>query len=432
MPYSAETETIFALATAEGRAGVAVIRVSGPKAKEAGEALSGSLPAERYLGRRVFRGADGERVDDGLVVWFAAGRSFTGEDVVELHCHGSSAVVRRLLRQLREVEGLRSAGAGEFTRRAFENGRLDLTQVEGLGDLIEAETEVQRRQAMAVYEGGLTKELDAVRRALLDAAAYCEGGIDFADEEIPEDVDGPTLSALSRASSVLQELVDGHAFATRISDGVEVAIVGAPNAGKSTLLNAIAGEELAIVTDVAGTTRDVIECRMSLGGALVRFLDTAGLRETDDVVEQEGVRRAELRADRADLRIFLFEGEISRHPLWRKGDLEVKTKVDLSGKVGGISAKTGQGVAELLQAVQDRVVELTGSGGLVASERQVELLRSAMAHAEEARNLVEDGSGSELAAQSIRDALTTVEEVVGRVGVEDVLGEIFSSFCIGK
>ena len=432
MPGRSGNETVFALASAEGRAGVAVIRLSGPCAWQAMSELCSDLPVPRMAGLRSLRDEDGSLIDQGLVVLFESGRSFTGEEVAEFHCHGSPAVIRKILLRLGNIEELRLASPGEFTRRAFENGKLDLTRVEGLGDLIDAETEAQRRQAMAVYDGRLSRVLQRVRENLLRSAALCEAGIDFADEEVPEDVDGPARDALEAALGEICKALEGHSQARLITQGVEIAIVGEPNVGKSTLLNAIAGDDIAIVTEVAGTTRDVIECRVNLNGRLVTFLDTAGIRDTDDIVEREGIRRAEIRARNADLRIFL-DTKIQEAPdLWRDGDLMVLTKGDVTGLAGAISAKSGQGVPELLETVAGRVAERTAGAGLVASERQAFLLRDAAGHIENALSVLASGAGSELVAFNIREGLQAVEEIVGRVGVEEVLGEIFSSFCIGK
>ncbi|MCH2076665.1 MAG: tRNA uridine-5-carboxymethylaminomethyl(34) synthesis GTPase MnmE [Rhodobacteraceae bacterium] len=432
MPDGAGNETVFALASAEGRAGVAVVRVSGAKAFDAVETLCGAVPAPRTTSLRILCDADGSIIDEALVLTFAAGASFTGEAVAEFHCHGSPAVIRRLLGRLGDMPGLCMAAPGEFTRRAFENGNLDLTRVEGLGDLIDAETEAQRKQAMAIYDGQLSKALESVRGHLLRGAALCEAGIDFADEEVPEDVDGPTRDALEAVSGEIETILRGHEQARLITNGLEVAIIGAPNVGKSTLLNAIAGDDIAIVTEVAGTTRDVIECRVNLGGRLVTFLDTAGLRDTDDIVEREGIRRAEIRAQRADMRLFLSMVPEEDHPLLQAGDIKVLTKSDVSGSPDGISAKTGAGVAELLEEIEKSVALRTKGAGLVSSERQAYLLKQAASHTDSALATLVTGVGSELVAHHIRDALRSVEEIVGRVGVEEVLGEIFSSFCIGK
>lgn len=432
MPFSGEAETIFALATAEGRSGVAVFRVSGPAAVTAAEDVCGSLGEERSMQRRALLAEDGSVIDDVLVVAFLEGRSFTGEDVVEIHSHGSIAVIRAISARLRGLNGLRDAQPGEFARRAFENGKLDLTQVEGLAELINAETEVQRRQAMSVYDGALSRDLATVKQALLRGSALCAANIDFADEEVPEDVSEDITRHLNSASLTIKSLLEGHVGAQRVANGIEIAIVGAPNVGKSTFLNALAGEEIAIVTDQAGTTRDVLECRLDIGGHLVRVLDTAGLRETTDPIEQEGVRRARLRAENADIRLFLYDGAEVEEDLRRPGDLTVLTKGDINARAGAISAKTGEGMDAFRDVLREQVSELSPQGTLIASQRQAALLQKAHGSIELADLRLRGGEGLEFAAFEIGSALRGIEEVVGRVGVEDVLGDVFSSFCIGK
>ncbi|WP_373050624.1 tRNA uridine-5-carboxymethylaminomethyl(34) synthesis GTPase MnmE, partial [Thalassovita aquimarina] len=302
-------DTIFALATAHGKAGVAVIRVSGPLAHSAGERLAGMLPDPRKAGLRLLRDGQGVRLDEALVLTFPDKSSFTGEAVVELQLHGSVAVVASVLRELGNMDGLRQAEPGEFTRRALENGRLDLAQVEGLADLIEAETEAQRRQALRVLSGDLGNRAEEWRRDLIRAASLLEATIDFADEDIPVDVSPEVNELLDRVIASLSKEIAGVSAAERVRTGFEVAIVGAPNVGKSTLLNALAGRDAAITSEYAGTTRDVIEVRMDLAGLPVTLLDTAGLRETQDKVEEIGIKRARERAGLADLRVFLVEGD---------------------------------------------------------------------------------------------------------------------------
>ncbi|MEM9854534.1 MAG: GTPase, partial [Pseudomonadota bacterium] len=304
---------------------------------------------------------------------------------------------------------------------------------EALGDLIEAETEAQRKLAVSNYSGALRDYVGGLRQNLLRAIALTEASIDFADEEIPEGLERQVAHALGESEKALAKQIAGFEDARRIRTGIEIAIVGAPNVGKSTLVNALVGDDIAIVTDIAGTTRDVIEARLSIGGQLVTFLDTAGLRETDDPIEREGVRRAQKRAEAADLRIFLSDtGLFEGKELFQDGDLTVLSKGDLTGEAGAISALTGEGLADLQRRLKDKVSDMTSGAGLVASLRQQELLLGAVAAVQTAQFANESGGQLELVAHHIRSCLTKLEQVIGRIDVEDVLGEIFSSFCIGK
>ena len=426
-------DTIYALATARGRSGLAVVRISGPAAFAAGLALCGSLPAARVAGlRRLTWG--GELLDEALVVSFAEGASFTGEAVVELHCHGGPAVVGAVLRALSEQPGLRLAEAGEFTRRALENGVLDLAQVEGLADLIDAETEAQRRQAVRVLSGSVGQKVDGWRRDLIRAGALLEATIDFADEDVPVDVSPEVLGLIDRLMADLGREAAGVAAAERIRDGFEVAIVGAPNAGKSTLLNQLAGREAAITSEIAGTTRDVIEVRMEIAGLPVTFLDTAGLRDTEDRLERAGIERALARAEGADLRLFLTDG--SELPLVPMGDdLVVLGKADTKSGWSGlaVSGKTGEGVPELMARIGEILGERVGSAGALVRERHRVAVTTAIRSLAESRaEVVRPDSRVELAAEHLRQAVRALDALVGRVDVDDLLGEIFASFCIGK
>ena len=426
-------DTIYALATARGRSGLAVVRVSGPLALVAGAALCGPLPAPRVAGLRRLTW-DGELLDEALVLTFAKGASFTGEAVVELQCHGGPAVVGAVLRALSAQPGLRLAEPGEFTRRALENGVLDLAQVEGLADLIDAETEAQRRQAVRVLSGSVGQRVDAWRRDLIRAGALLEATIDFADEEVPVDVSPEVLALIDGLVADLAREAAGVKAAERIRDGFEVAIVGAPNAGKSTLLNQLAGREAAITSEIAGTTRDVIEVRMDIAGLPVTFLDTAGLRDTDDRLERAGIDRALARAEAADLRLFLVDG--SALPLGPAGDdLVVQGKADtISGGSGlAVSGKTGEGVPELMALIGDILSQRVGSAGALVRERHRVAVTTAIRSLAESRaEVVRDDSRVELAADHLRRAVRALDALVGRVDVDDLLGEIFASFCIGK
>ena len=429
-------DTIYALATARGRAGVSVIRLSGPKAHDVVSDLTGrALPALRQAALRRFLW-QGELLDEGLVLLFPAGQSFTGELVAELQLHGSVAVVSGMLRVLAQQPGLRLAEAGEFTRRALENGRLDLTQVEGLADLIDAETEAQRKQALRVLSGSIGQRVEDWRRKLLRAAALLEAVIDFVDEDVPVDVTPEVRQILLGLREDLRREVDGATISERIRDGFEVAIVGAPNVGKSTLLNVLAGREAAITSEIAGTTRDVIEVRLDLAGLPVTLLDTAGVRDTEDRVETIGIERALARGRAADLRVFLVSDPTEPLPLVpAPDDIVLVSKADLHrfDGVRGISAQSGEGIEALIADIAAILSDRAAHAGSLLRERH----RLAVSLAVEAleSGLIEVDRGSdriELAAEDLRRAIRSLDLLIGRVGVEDVLGEIFSTFCIGK
>lgn len=423
-------ETIYALASARGKAGVAVLRLSGPMSHGAVCQLAGRIPEVRRatLCRLVWKG---EELDQALVLTFAAGASFTGEDVAELHLHGSGAVVQAVLRALSEMDGLRLAEPGEFTRRALENGCLDLAQVEGLADLIDAETEAQRRQALRVLSGAIGARAEDWRKMLIRAAALIEATIDFADEDVPVDVTPEVLDLMDAVQADLRRESGGARAAERIRSGFEVAIIGAPNAGKSTLLNALAGRDAAITSEYAGTTRDVIEVRMDMGGLAVTLLDTAGLRETEDHVERIGIRRALDRAEAADLRVFLLSETPITGIAPQHEDIVVQGKGDLSGS--GVSGLTGQGLQDLIDAISDRLQRRVADAATITRERHRLAIERAIGALESARSAVEKGPDrAEIAAAELRVAIRALEALVGRVDVENLLDEIFASFCIGK
>lgn len=431
------SDTIFALATAKGRAGVAVVRLSGPQSPAIAEALvGGGLPASgRSL--RLVRDREGRVLDEALVLTFEKGASFTGEAVVEFQCHGSPAVASAMLGALSDDGRGRLAEPGEFTRRALENGRLDVAQVEGLADLIEAETESQRRQAMRVMQGALGARVEVWRKDLIRAVSLIEATIDFADEDIPTDVSPEVLGLIDGILADLQKEIAGSFAAERIRDGFEVAIVGAPNAGKSTLLNVLAGRDAAITSEIAGTTRDVIEVRMDLGGLAVTLLDTAGLRETEDTIERIGVQRALDRARLADLRLFLTEdGSVSGLGLTPEaGDIIVRSKADKGGVGGGlaISAKTGQGIDIIIQKITDELLNRSAGAQNAIRERHRVAMQRAVTYLTAARGLVEAGPDvSELAAAELHEGIAALNSLIGRVDVEHLLDEIFASFCLGK
>lgn len=430
-------DTIFAQATAPGRAGVAIIRISGPQAVAAAERLgAGRLSPRRASLQRLVDPEDGTLIDEAILVHFSARASFTGEDVIEIQCHGSPAVIRRLLHLLGRMPGLRIAVPGEFTRRALEHGRLDLAQVEGLADLLAAETEAQRRQAVALAEGRLSARVANWRQQLIECLALVEAVIDFG-EDVPDNVLRTVPERLVGILSDLRESLSGARASERIRSGFIVAICGAPNVGKSTLLNYIAGREIAITSDIAGTTRDVLEVQMEIGGLAVTFLDTAGLRDATDSIERLGIERALQRADAADLRIFLTEDRL--YPVYEKhvqdGDLVVRAKADTGADFNdlAVSGLTGAGVGDLLDRISDVLSKrVTGASGL-AHARQQEAVSRASSRVEKVLKLLDDPIGDiEFAAEELREAVAALDQLTGRVDVEAVLDVVFRSFCLGK
>ncbi|MTI08224.1 tRNA uridine-5-carboxymethylaminomethyl(34) synthesis GTPase MnmE, partial [Curvivirga aplysinae] len=435
-------DTIFALASGKGRAGVSVIRISGDKAGDAVKAITGKdLPLARQAARRWFLDPSdsNSQIDDGLLIWFPGPNSFTGEDCAEIQGHGGLAVISAMLRILGEQSGLRLAEPGEFTRRAFQNGKMDLTEAEGLIDLIDAETEAQRKQALAQSKGALGALYEGWSERLKRILAYYEAEIDFADEDLPEDVGqrlGPNILAL--LNEMNQHLNDNRR-GERLRDGVQVAIIGPPNAGKSSLLNTLAQREAAIVSDIAGTTRDIVEVHLDLGGYPVIISDTAGIREqTDDVIELEGIRRAHQAASDADLTLCVVDGsEISalstaqellgdRHGLiiLNKSDkLSGDQIVDSDQSVYGISVKTGNGLDELLKILSGQVASLFGASDMPYLTR--ERHRQAVMEAKQALGKVPYAPEMVLAAEDIRIAMRALGRITGTVGVEELLDVIF-------
>ena len=430
-------DTIFALSTPRGRSGVAVIRVSGPEALAAAGAMVGRLPDPRKVALRLIRDpGSGEVLDEGVVLIFPEGESYTGEASVEFQLHGSLAVQDSVLTALSGMPGLRAAEPGEFTRRALDNNRLDLTQIEGLADLIDAETGAQRRQALQVMRGAIGELSTGWRRSLVRALSLLEATIDFSDEELPEDL-ADEADALTR--QVIQEMraqIAGAEISERVRDGFEVALVGAPNVGKSTLLNRLVGRDAAITSEVAGTTRDVIEVRMNLAGLPVTFLDTAGVRETDDHVEIIGVSRTKDRAAAADLRVFLtLDGTLGElAEMVQDGDLVLRAKADLApgGGPDGVSGKTGEGLDSLLERVMAIFQNRATGATVLIRERHRVAIGEAVAALEQAREHLRSPELVDLAAEDYRVAVARLDALVGKVDVEDLLDEIFASFCLGK
>ncbi|MEP7130687.1 MAG: tRNA uridine-5-carboxymethylaminomethyl(34) synthesis GTPase MnmE [Sphingomicrobium sp.] len=423
-------DTIFALSSGRPPAAVAVVRISGPRAHDAGKRMAGSLPDPRAAAVRELRHfASGELLDQALVLRFDSPASSTGEDVVEFHCHGGRAVVDAVLATLGSLDGLRAAEPGEFTRRAFENGRMDLTEAEGLADLIEAETESQRKSALALAEGGLRKQIDEWQTRLLRLSAEAEQKIDYDEDDLAV---GP---ALARGCACLAEELREWLDRPRVEplkDGVRVVIAGAPNAGKSSLINIIAGSERAIVTEVPGTTRDHIEVPLSLAGVPILLTDTAGLRATDDPVEAIGVGRAAALAKAADVLVWLGEpGEAPEHPRL----IPVHAKVDLPDRLKQppgslpLSSVTGEGVQALVEKIGALATSLLpGEGAVALNRRQAERIEEAAAALESAAAAV-DGV---LAAEDLRQARGAFDRLTGRAGVEDLLDALFGRFCLGK
>jgi tRNA modification GTPase len=434
------TDTIYAPATAPGRAAIAIVRISGPEAGAALNALIGRLPSPRVARHvRLRDPATGEDIDDGLALWFPAPRSVTGEDVAELHVHGSRAVISAGMAVLR-AQGLRLAEPGEFTRRAFLNGKLDLTQAEAIADLVAAETEAQRRQALRQLDGRLGALYRGWSERLLRLLAHLEAAIDFPDEDLPPEIEARvTAETASLQHEIAAHLADDHR-GERLRDGVAVAIVGPPNAGKSSLLNQLARREAAITSPVAGTTRDVIEVAVDLAGFPVVLADTAGLRASADLIEQEGLRRALARAEAAELRLFVFDAahphEAAGAAKWPGPDtLLVANKIDLAQRPATapstlpISALTGEGIAELIGALASRIAERYDvAAPLLTRARH----REALQIAADALDRSLAAPLPELRAEDLRLAWRNLGRITGRVDVEDLLDVIFADFCLGK
>jgi tRNA modification GTPase len=439
-------DTIYALATGGGRAGLAVVRISGPQAGAAlGRLIGRGLPPPRRA-TRVMIGDQGHIIDDGLALWFPGPASFTGEDVAELHLHGGRAVSAAVLAALGSQPGLRLADPGEFTRRAFEHGKMDLTAAEGLADLVAAETEAQRRQALRQMQGELGRIYESWRGRLLTALARIEATIDFSDQDLPEGLDQEVRGEVAALRTEIEAHLQDNRRGERLRDGIHIAIVGAPNVGKSSLLNLLARRDAAIVSDIAGTTRDVLEVHLDLAGLPVVVADTAGLRETQDRIEVEGVRRAQRTAKDADLKIAMFDSQSwpevdpATAGLVDERTLPVINKMDLrtpaaprkirGQKAFAISVKTGAGIEDLLQALSNEASRRFGDLGSPALTRARH--REALMDCVSSLARFAEARASELAAEDLRLAARALGRITGRVDVEDVLDVIFREFCIGK
>jgi tRNA modification GTPase len=445
--------TIFALSSGRPPSAIALVRVSGPQAGAALASIAGKIPAPRSATRALLRDANGQPIDDAVVLWFPGPASATGEDVAEFHVHGGRAVVSALFAALSSFADVRAAEPGEFTRRGFENGKLDLTEAEGLDDLIHADTDRQRRQALRQLNGLLGDKARSWRDQIIEAAALIEAGIDFADEgDVPAELMAPAVARIEALLAEIEQVLGAQGRSERLREGLVVAIAGPPNVGKSTLMNQLARREVAIVSPHAGTTRDVIEVQLDLDGYPVTVIDTAGIRETDDPVEQEGVRRARARASQADLVLWMsdphHEGDPPQGavPVWR-----VHNKIDLGAErseagVGArcagsedgrratfrISAMRGDGIGDLIAALVGFARNYFGTddGALIGRERQRKLLEQTAVSLQRSIDAV--GKGEELVAEDLRLAAYALGRLLGRVDVEDILDVIFRQFCVGK
>ena len=427
-----KSETIFALGTAPGLAAIAIVRISGPDAHSALDTLARApVPADRTMRlRSLCDPSTSEIIDQALVVAFPRENSPTGEPYAEVHSHGGVAVPAAVLRVLGSMSGLRLAEPGEFARRALVNDRLDLTQVEGIADLITAETEAQRRQAVKLVQGELSAQVAAWRQILTEAQAMLEASIDFSDEDIPDALVADAVVAIGALAEDIRSRLHGAKAGGLVRDGLEVAIIGPPNVGKSSLINRLAKREVALTSPSPGTTRDVIELRCVVNGHLVLFLDTAGLREATDPVEQAGVALARRRASEADLRIIVWAPVCDQDPQPGDDDILVWNKSDIAPGPGiNVSAKSGSGLKDLLDVIAARLFSMVAGADVVVRERHRVMLEEALAHLDRATRSAED---VELCAEEVRLGAMALDRMIGRIDCEEVLGRIFSQLCIGK
>ena len=447
-------QTIFALSSGRAPTAIAIIRLSGPQTRGAVETLCGKIPAPRMAHLATLQNANHESIDEGVVLWFPGPHSVTGEDVAEFQVHGGRAVIAAMFEALGNIEGLRPAEPGEFTRRAFENGKLDLTEAEGLDDLIHADTDRQRRQALRQLKGLLGNHARDWREQIIKASALVEAAIDFSDEgDVPDDLVGPAKERVKRLLDEIDKVLATSGRSERLRDGLVVAIAGAPNVGKSTLMNQLARRDVAIVSPQAGTTRDIIEVHLDLDGYPVTLIDTAGIHETSDPIEQEGIRRAKARAADADLVFWLVDGRAGEAKVepnvaeWSEGvptdpdrvwtirnkldDPTGSAMISVNGlPIFSISAMNGHGLSELT----DSLVRFASSHfddevSLITRARHRTLLQDTVDALDRALRIEEE---VELIAEELRTAIHSLGRLTGRVDVEDILDSIFRDFCIGK
>ncbi len=441
-----ESDTIAAIATAPGQGGIGVVRLSGPRAVSVAAGVAGVLPAPRLASLRDFTDADDQLIDSGLLLYFPGPNSFTGEDVVEFQGHGGPVVLKLLLDELLRA-GARLARAGEFTERAFLNGKMDLAQAEAVADLIASASETAARAANRSLSGVFSRRIHEIDEEVLKLRIYVEAAIDFSDEDIDLLEAGDVSGRLDVIARLLGELQEVSAQGVLLRDGIALALLGAPNVGKSSLLNALAGEDRAIVTEIPGTTRDLVRVPVHLGGMPVELVDTAGLRLTDDVVEREGVRRALEQGRRADVVLVLSDlSEPEMPPPAALSELDTRTlirvgnKCDLSSDGAGqqlpggceiaISATTGEGIEELIALIAQRVGYQAPEAAFTARTRHLQALQRATEHVHRAQAMT--GPEAELIAEELREVQQALGEIVGEITPDDLLGEIFSNFCIGK
>lgn len=438
---SSSTSTIFALATAAGRGAVAIMRISGPLTLQILEQLCNTVPKARQASVRQLwrRGEQDELLDQALVIWFPGPKSYTGEDSAELHLHAGPAVIDAVADAL-AFYGARPAQAGEFTKRAFVNGQVDLLQAEGISDLVEAETQAQRRQALEQTEGGLSVVYQGWAQKLREVLAFQEALIDFPDEDLPEEVEENLKNTIQTLHQEMTEHLNDAGRGERLRRGLVFAILGAPNAGKSSLLNLLADRDAAIVTEQAGTTRDAIEVRVVLGDVPVTLVDTAGLRETEDLIEAEGIRRAQKIGREADCVLCLTDASVDVWEPEVECDFWIRTKKDLNvsretldrkgNKTLFVSVKTGDGIDHLKQVLAEKARFLTTRQGPPPLTRVRHRLgiEECVQHLEEAQRL----DWPELRGEELRLAMQSLGRLTGTIGVEDLLDTIFSQFCIGK